>query len=69
MDKPKMITHFRILPAVVFRCPECDGWIRIERYLPDTSASGAHCGCGATYRVTWGETEEMTRVEMVYGKL
>jgi hypothetical protein len=67
--RPKLVMGFHILPAVVFRCPECDGWIRIERSLPDTDSSGRYCGCGATYRVIWGETEETTRVEMIRGKL
>jgi hypothetical protein len=67
--RSKLVMGFRILPAEVFRCPECDCWVRIERSLPDTISSSRHCGCGATYRVMWGETEETTRIEMIRGKL
>jgi len=68
-DDPKPVKNFRILPCVVFRCPECDGWIHIERNLPDITSTGYHCECGATYCVRWGETDGETQVEMIYGNL
>lgn len=69
MMKAKRVMTFRILPAVVFRCPECDGWMRIERVRSDTASSERYCGCGAMYRVVWGESEPTTLVEMIRGKL
>lgn len=65
IQQKKQITDFRIMPVVVFRCPECGDLRQIERSLPDIISTGVSCHCVASYRVIWGETEETTRVEIV----
>jgi hypothetical protein len=70
-DEHKLVTDFHITPLAVFRCLECNDWVKVEHLLPDRAQDEHTCQwCLAQYAVTWSDNPpQATRIEMLWGRL